>query len=57
MVIQERDRTIKELEERVAFLEAEASTAACFLLLRGDEFLTLSERSRLSGGGERGEAL
>lgn len=29
MVIQERDRVIKELEERVAFLEAEASTARC----------------------------
>lgn len=31
MVIQERDRVIKELEEKVAFLEAEASTAICLL--------------------------
>lgn len=46
MVIQERDRVIKELEERVAFLEAEASTAGCLL------FQTLSKRSRLSGGEE-----
>lgn len=29
MVIQERDRVIKELEEKVAFLEAEVSTHAC----------------------------
>lgn len=27
MVIQERDRVIRELEEKVAFLEAEVSTA------------------------------
>lgn len=51
MVLQERDRVIKELEERVAFLEAEASTAGCLL------FQTLSERSRLSGGEECGEVL
>lgn len=51
MVIQERDRVIKELEERVAFLEAEASTAGCLL------FQTLSERSRLSGCEECGEVL
>lgn len=36
MVIQERDRLIKELEERVAFLEAEASTAGS-LLFHGDQ--------------------
>lgn len=29
MVIQERDRVIKELEEKVAFLEAEVSDACC----------------------------
>ncbi|KAE8288818.1 hypothetical protein D5F01_LYC12695 [Larimichthys crocea] len=34
MVIQERDRVIKELEEKVAFLEAEVSTAHCFPLQR-----------------------
>lgn len=28
MVIQERDRVIKELEEKVAFLEAEVRTAS-----------------------------
>lgn len=31
MVIQERDRVIKELEERVAFLEAEASNCLSYL--------------------------
>lgn len=39
MVIQERDRLIKELEERVAFLEAEASTAGS-LLFHGDQRVT-----------------
>lgn len=33
MVIQERDRVIKELEEKVAFLEAEVRTAYCLAFL------------------------
>lgn len=32
MVIQERDRVIKELEEKVAFLEAEVNAAYYHLL-------------------------
>lgn len=56
MVIQERDRVIKELEERVAFLVAEASTVGS-LLFHGDQRVSRSERSRLSSGEERGAVL
>lgn len=56
MVIQERDRVIKELEERVAFLEAEASTAGS-LLFHGDQRATRRERSRLRGAEEHGAVL
>lgn len=43
MVIQERDRVIKELEEKVAFLEAEASTAGT-LPVHGDQRVAQRER-------------
>lgn len=48
MVIQERDRVIKELEEKVAFLEAEVRAAS--LSPERNSFVILIKWKETSGG-------
>lgn len=49
MVIQERDRVIKELEEKVAFLEAEVRAASLLCPERNRHFVILTKWKETSG--------